>query len=293
MACIWPIRESRAAPGHQCGAAGPPAPPDGDRAMTANRSWAATNWPRMRALTGGGSGVSGRAIRSASTGTSGAYLRASRVTLGPLVWIRPTPLSVKSDALITRAHGLAARLAATNSRYCRSRSMPGTQLGVGDRVDQAGGPRAEPFGQRGHRLSPAARGQAVGMILDRVVQQGRADHLDVVDAVMAHDPQRHPQQVIHVRLPLAPVGGMQIPRQLQRPRGLLPAGRVREPRDLSGEPGPQPLLAVHGRDRVQRHHRDQPQIRLTDRTAAGRLAARGRAWALRSAGGHGQPPATT
>ena len=141
-------------------------------------------------------------------------------------------------------------------------------------------------------LSPAARGQAVGMILDRVVEQGRADHVDVVDAVVAHDPQRHPQQVIDVRLTLAPVGGMQIPRELQRPRGLLPAGRVREPRDLGGEPGPQPLLAVHGRDRVQRHHRDQPQIRLIDRTAAARRRA-GRAGAIRVAGGHGQPPART
>ena len=269
----------RRRPGHHpSGAAGPPVSLAAARAMTANRSWAATNWPRMRALTGGGRGVSGRAMRLASTGTSGAYLRASRTALGPLVWIRPTPLSVKSDALITRAHGLAARLSATCARYCWSRSTPGTPIGVGDRVDQAGGPRAETRGKRGNRAGPAARGQVGGMVLDRVVEQGGADDVDVADAVVAGDPQRHPQQVIDVRLTLAAVPGMQIPRELQRSCGLLLAGRVREPRDLSGEPGPQPLLPVHGSDSVQRHHRDQLQIRLIDgMAAAGRLAGRARA----------------
>ena len=132
----------------------------------------------------------------------------------------------------------------------------------------ARGPK--PGGQRRDRAGPAARGQVGGMVLDRVVEQGGADDVDVADAVMADDPQRHAQQVVDVRLTLPPVGGVQVPGELQRPRGLLPAGRVGEPGELGGEPGPQPLLPVHGRDRVQRHHRDQPQIRLIDQMAAAR-----------------------
>jgi hypothetical protein len=60
----------------------------------------------------------------------------------------------------------------------------------------------------------------------------------------------------------------------------LPAAArpLREPRHLSGEPGLQPLLAVHGRDSMQRHHRDKPQIRLTGKTAAARRAGPARAW---------------
>ena len=275
MAWIWPMCGSSVLPARASSwrGSGAAVPLGGACARAAKRSWAATNWPRIRALTAGGRGVSGRAMRLVRTGTSGAYFRASRAALGPLVWIRPTPLSVKSDALITRAHGFPARLSATCSRYCWSRSAPGCVLGVGDRVDQAGDPRAETRGQRGDRGGPAARGQAVGIVLDRVVEQGGADHVDVVDAVVADDPQRHAQQVIDVRLTLTPVGGMQIPGELQRPGRLLAGGRVREPGDLGGEPGPQPLLAVHGRDRVQRHHRDQLQIRLIDGTAAARRPA--------------------
>jgi hypothetical protein len=48
----------------------------------------------------------------------GRCFLASLESFGPVVWIRPTALSVKSDALITRAQGLACRLAVTCSRYC-------------------------------------------------------------------------------------------------------------------------------------------------------------------------------
>jgi hypothetical protein len=44
-----------------------------------------------------------------------------------------------------------------------------------------------------------------------VVEQGGADDLNVIDVVVADDPQRHAQQVINVRLTLAAVPGMQIP----------------------------------------------------------------------------------
>ena len=46
---------------------------------------ALSSWRRMRALAWQVSGVSGRAMRSARTGTSGAYLRADFAALGPVV----------------------------------------------------------------------------------------------------------------------------------------------------------------------------------------------------------------
>ena len=53
---------------------------------------------------------------------------------------------------------------------------------------------------------------------------------------------------------------------------------------VSGEPGPQPLLAVHGSDNVQWHHRYQPQIRVIGGMAAAScLAGRARAGTIRVA----------
>ena len=222
----------------------------------------------MRALAWGDRGVSGRAMRSASTGMSGAYLRASRAARGPLVWIRPTPLSVKSDALITRAHGFAARLSATWARYWAVPVSTGLPFGVGDRVDERGDPRAELPGQGGDGRGPAAGRQAAGVVLDRVVQQGGADDVGIVDAVVADDPQRHAQQVVDVRLALAAVSGVQPPGQIQRPLRPAAAVRVGQPGDLGGEPGPQPRLPVHRRHDVQRHHRQQLSRRVTVRQGA-------------------------
>jgi hypothetical protein len=56
----------------------------------------------MCAFTVSESGVSGRAISSRSTGTSGRYLVASGRYLAGRLWISPTPLSVKSETLMTR-----------------------------------------------------------------------------------------------------------------------------------------------------------------------------------------------
>jgi len=97
--------------------------------MAANLAAARSSWARMCCLAAVSSGVSGRAISSRSTGTSGAYFAASRRSRGPLVWIRPTPLSVKSDALMTRAHGSRRRLSATCSRYCSCGSRSGSYSG--------------------------------------------------------------------------------------------------------------------------------------------------------------------
>jgi hypothetical protein len=55
-------------------------------------------------------------MNSRSTGTRGRYLLAIVDSFGPAVWIRPTALSVKSDALMTLAHGLAGRLAGWQRR---------------------------------------------------------------------------------------------------------------------------------------------------------------------------------
>jgi hypothetical protein len=61
---------------------------------------------------------SGRRMSSRSTGSRDRYLPARPGKLGPVVWNRPTALSVMSNILITRAHGLPPRLSATWSRYC-------------------------------------------------------------------------------------------------------------------------------------------------------------------------------
>ena len=112
-------------------------------------------------------------------------------------------------------------------------------LRVGHRGDQPGHPRPELRGQHRERVRPAAaRGQLGGVILHRVVQQGGADHVGVVDAVVGHDPDRHPEQVVDVRLPLPAVGGVQPSGQSQ---GLVQAAPIRPgpPLDLDGEPGTQ------------------------------------------------------
>ena len=94
----------------------------------------------MRALTGGARGVSGRAMRSVRAGTSGAYLRASLTALGPRVWMIPTPLSVKSLALMSLAQGLAVRLCDDVLPVLPVAVGAGRVLGVGDVQDQAGDP---------------------------------------------------------------------------------------------------------------------------------------------------------
>jgi hypothetical protein len=65
---------------------------------------------------GGQGGV--RAQGERTSGTSGPYLRTSYDSFGPVVSMMPTALSARSEALITRAYGVACRLARTCSRYC-------------------------------------------------------------------------------------------------------------------------------------------------------------------------------
>jgi hypothetical protein len=105
-----------------------------------------------------------------STGTSGAYLRASRIAFGPVVWITPTPLSVKSETLITRA-----RVADKALRDVRPVLLvfvsAGRVVGVGDRLDEARHLRAETRGQDGERAGPAVRRQVIGVVFNRIVEQ--------------------------------------------------------------------------------------------------------------------------
>ena len=95
----------------------------------------------------------------------------------------PIALSVKSDALITRAHGLACRLAVMCSRYCWCSSRPGSYCGLWHRGHQGSRASAEPGGQHSER----------GVIFDRVVQQRRACHVGVLDPVVVQDSDRHPE----------------------------------------------------------------------------------------------------
>ena len=67
---------------------------------------------------------------------------------------------------------------------------------VGDRGHQFGGAFAELPGQdREGGLPVAAVGDVVGVVFDRVVQQGGACHVGVGDAVVAEDPDRDPQRM--------------------------------------------------------------------------------------------------
>ena len=249
----WPARgRARAAPGRT--ERGGPSP---HARTAANRSAARSSWARICSLARASSGVSGSAMSSRRTGTRGAYFPASLRSRGPVLWIRPTPLSVKSEALMTRAHGSPRRLWATCSRYCSCGSRPGAYGGVGHRADQFGHPRTELRRQHPERgLLAAAAGQLGGVVLHRVVQQGGAGHVGVAHAVVRHDPDRHPQQVVDVRLAFPAVGGVQPARQVE---GAVEAAPVRlGPRpDVGREPCPQALLAVRRGDRVQRHGRHE------------------------------------
>jgi len=112
----------------------------------------------MCALTSSASGVSGRAMSSRSTGTSGAYLAASLPVFGPLVWMRPTPLSVKSDILMTGPRGLCQ--AGGDMLAVLSVTVPARLVfhEVCDGGDQSGGPRAELGGERGDGFGLAPAG---------------------------------------------------------------------------------------------------------------------------------------
>ena len=89
------------------------------------------------------------------------------------------------------------------------------------------------------------------MVFDYVVQQCGARYVDVGDAVVAEDPDRHPQGVVTIRLTLPAVPRAQPQGQCQRVAG---PGTIDgwEPRDLQQQSLAQAPFAVHRSNRVQR-----------------------------------------
>jgi hypothetical protein len=151
---------------------------------------------------------------------------------------------------MTRAHGLPSRLSVTWSRYCSYR-CPRYPLGVGHRADELRDPGPEALRERRQRGGGRAA-QLLRMVLDRVVQQRGGEYLDVVDPVVADDPDGDPEQVVDVRLADPYVVGVQLARQRERLLQPYPVGG-REPRDLQCEPLPQSRFAIDLGHRVQRH----------------------------------------
>jgi hypothetical protein len=106
----------------------------------------------------------------------------------------------------------------------------------------------------------AAGCDVVGMVLDRVVQQGSACDVGVGDPVVAEDTDRDPQRMAGVRLALPPVAFVQ-PRHPRQRGADAVAVYGREPIGLDQQPLAQAVLPVHGGDRVQAHHRQQSPLR--------------------------------
>ena len=110
--------------------------------------------------------------------------------------------------------------------------------GVGHRSHEFRDRRSVGCGQQGKRTRPPSRGQFPGMVLDGVVQQSGADHVRLPDAVVNHDPESHAEQMVHVRLTLAVIGGVQTGRKPERPLHLSPGRRIGELHRLQREPLP-------------------------------------------------------
>jgi hypothetical protein len=95
--------------------------------------------------------------------------RASKA-FSPVARMMPTALSVQSDALIARVHGLACRLARTCSRFLLVLVTAGPHSGpVAAAASTA--VRAEPSGQHRQGRLPAAGGDAGRVVFDGVVKQ--------------------------------------------------------------------------------------------------------------------------
>lgn len=109
-------------------------------------------------------------------------------------------------------------------------------------------------------LTRPARCDVLGVVFGRVVQQGSAGHVRVIDAVVTEDADGNPEQVVGIRFALPPVPQMQLRCQRQGvpTPGVICGG---EPRDLDQQALAQASFAMHGRDRMQRHPGQQAQLR--------------------------------
>ena len=215
----------------------------------------------MCCLAGSSSGVSGSVISSLQ------HRHQRRVLPGQVVQPRSGGVD-QADAVVGEVGGLddpGPRVAPQAVRdvlpVLLVRVAVRRVLRVRHRGDELGHPRPELPRQHRERGLPAAGrvGQLGCVIFHRVVQQGGGHHVGVVHAVVRHDPDRHPEQVVDVRLPLPAVGGVQPRRKVQ---GLVQATLVRlgPGLDLGREPGSQSLLAVGRGDRVQGHRRYEPPL---------------------------------
>ena len=125
------------------------------------------------------------------------------------------------------------------------RRAPGTARAHRGRARTAGwSPRATSSATRSRTCPPGppaprpgprprwrrAAGELGGVIFHRVVQQGGAGDVGVVHAIVGHDPDRHPEQVVKVRFAFPAVGGVQLGGQVKDLTEALPirAGKRRE-----------------------------------------------------------------
>jgi hypothetical protein len=174
--------------------------------------------------------------------------------------MRPTPLSVKSATLMTRAHGWAAR------RGCDVLAVLLVLVDFGgvDRVcdgrDQVGDSRTEARGQHRERARLTCGREVVGVVFDRVVEQSRADDVGIAYLVVADDPECYTKEVVEIRFALAMVQCVEPPRELQRLLGLPPTSLVAESSGFGRESFAQPSFAVQCGDRMQRHHVDDAPL---------------------------------
>ena len=99
---------------------------------------------------------------------------ASVDSFGPMVWIRPTALSLKLDALMTRGPRAGEQAGGDVLTVLLMLITAGCVDGIGDRSHQVGGTVAELPGQRREGGLPGAAGRDIfRMVFDGVVEQRR------------------------------------------------------------------------------------------------------------------------
>ena len=98
------------------------------------------------------------------------------------------------------------------------------------------------------------------MLFDRVVQQGRADDVCVVNAVVDDDPECYAEHVVDERFTLPVVERVQPSGELECLLDLAASGRVAESGGLSGKPFAESAFTVERGNRVERHVLDNAPL---------------------------------
>lgn len=112
----------------------------------------------------------------------------------------------ESDALITRAHGASLQAGRDMVAVLLALVLPGIVLRLVT-VATSAAVRSPNRASTPSVSDPAAGREVCGVIFDRVMQQRRARHGSVLDPVVVQYPDRHPEQVVHVRPALPPAPG--------------------------------------------------------------------------------------